>query len=532
MASQLIKFINISISLLLFLLVINSCQQGEDIQDISDSLNHKDSLELTIQLDSLTHTSISDKDSLKAFSDAILNQFSSAKDLINIKIAHIHFSHSNYLLAQEYFKNAADYYLTKNLIEKQAEQITNIGVTKEMSGDYTEAIKDYLYSLNVFDSLNIPLKKSYAYNNIGIVYQQMGKFPEALNYYKKSLQIAQDLKLTKLKANRCNNIASLYEEGFDNIDSAFYYYEKAHNIYSTDTNSNQSPIIENNIGHIYFRKGEYEKADSIYNKALKYALKYQLDNIVSSIYRNQAELLAKQKHFSLAEEKAKLASSIAQKQSFREMELKSLKVLTEILELNKDYKNANIYLKKYHLLKDELSGIEEQNLVNKLSLNYQLKEKEHLIQVLELKTDIQSRKLWQLWLLIITLLFLLGGLFFIFRLQRKNNRMRTLQMQRDISDYISQIEEIKEDKEKTQKYSLQKTKGTSSKTNILKQLKEFNLSEREEDVLLLIAQGYKNAEIAEKLFLSINTIKTHTKNIFIKLDVRNRIEASRKAQII
>jgi ATP/maltotriose-dependent transcriptional regulator MalT len=67
---------------------------------------------------------------------------------------------------------------------------------------------------------------------------------------------------------------------------------------------------------------------------------------------------------------------------------------------------------------------------------------------------------------------------------------------------------------------------------MLKQLKGFGLTDREEEVLVLISQGYKNAEIAEKMFVSLNTIKTHTKNIFIKLDVKNRTQAAKKAQIV
>jgi LuxR family maltose regulon positive regulatory protein len=44
----------------------------------------------------------------------------------------------------------------------------------------------------------------------------------------------------------------------------------------------------------------------------------------------------------------------------------------------------------------------------------------------------------------------------------------------------------------------------------------------------LIATGIGNEEIAEKLFVSKNTVKFHIKNIFIKLDVRNRVQALQK----
>ena len=51
------------------------------------------------------------------------------------------------------------------------------------------------------------------------------------------------------------------------------------------------------------------------------------------------------------------------------------------------------------------------------------------------------------------------------------------------------------------------------------------LSDRELEVLQLIAEGLTNREIATRLFLSLNTVKAHTRNIYGKLGVHNRMEA-------
>jgi LuxR family maltose regulon positive regulatory protein len=59
-----------------------------------------------------------------------------------------------------------------------------------------------------------------------------------------------------------------------------------------------------------------------------------------------------------------------------------------------------------------------------------------------------------------------------------------------------------------------------------------SLSERETEILQLIAKGLTNPEIANRLFLSLHTVKTHTRNIYGKLGVHNRTEAVAKARVL
>jgi DNA-binding NarL/FixJ family response regulator len=56
------------------------------------------------------------------------------------------------------------------------------------------------------------------------------------------------------------------------------------------------------------------------------------------------------------------------------------------------------------------------------------------------------------------------------------------------------------------------------------------LSGREREVVVLIAAGATNREIAQRLYLSPHTVKEHTSAIYRKLGVRNRAEAVRRAQ--
>ncbi|GAB3520170.1 response regulator transcription factor [Emticicia fontis] len=61
-------------------------------------------------------------------------------------------------------------------------------------------------------------------------------------------------------------------------------------------------------------------------------------------------------------------------------------------------------------------------------------------------------------------------------------------------------------------------------------LNELGLSKRELEVLELMATGLSNQEIAAQLFVSLNTIKTHSSKVFEKLDVKRRTQAVEKAK--
>ena len=56
-------------------------------------------------------------------------------------------------------------------------------------------------------------------------------------------------------------------------------------------------------------------------------------------------------------------------------------------------------------------------------------------------------------------------------------------------------------------------------------LKDLGITRRELEILELIAQGLSNREIADKLFVSENTVKTHSSRLFDKLSARRRTQA-------
>ena len=62
------------------------------------------------------------------------------------------------------------------------------------------------------------------------------------------------------------------------------------------------------------------------------------------------------------------------------------------------------------------------------------------------------------------------------------------------------------------------------------QIKKVGLTQREHDVLVKMAEGLSNQEIAQQLFLSESTVKTHVSNILFKLDAKRRTQAIQSAK--
>jgi NarL family two-component system response regulator LiaR len=131
-----------------------------------------------------------------------------------------------------------------------------------------------------------------------------------------------------------------------------------------------------------------------------------------------------------------------------------------------------------------------------------------LLQVLQYRFLLMSHS-FEIYILFIALLFTGLGIWLALKLMKPKTEIQTVVVEKPVM-----VKELSE----------------ADLLHIEKQKQQLGLSSREQEVLQLMAEGLSNQEIADRLFLSLPTIKTHSSNLFLKLDVKRRTQAIEKAR--
>ena len=140
---------------------------------------------------------------------------------------------------------------------------------------------------------------------------------------------------------------------------------------------------------------------------------------------------------------------------------------------------------------------------------------QHEIEILNKDNQIKTERLRKTWILTIALFLLIAAIstIGILTIRHKNHRIK--HMHTELRNFLLEIEDLK-------LAMADKKEWENNKIHEL--FEKYEITDREADVLHMISHGYSNTEIAEKLFISVNTVKYHIKNLYLKLDAKNRVE--------
>ncbi|MEO9533946.1 MAG: tetratricopeptide repeat protein [Crocinitomicaceae bacterium] len=460
------------------------------------------------------------------------------------RIGLVHDYAGNFELAEKYYLKS--YQIMKRVDGESATDgvLNNLGSIYYYLGRYQESMDYYLKSLKIREHKKDAgepedLKKlAQSYNNIGLLLKRQQNYSGAIEYYQEALEIKASLGDSAGEIVSRSNLGSLYM-AMDSVDLSYTEFQKALDLTDSLDDFVAKAMVLNNLGLLKSKENEYRSAKNYFNQSVALYSEINDLNGEATALLNLSSLYFDLKNTNDARITAEKVLNIGQSTGSVDVEMTALQLLSKIEE-SAHPKKALIYLQDYITLKDSVDAIEIAQQVNQQAVMYETEKKETEIELLKKdqtiqQAEIESRDLviarnrnYMIFLVIgIVLLIVLGVslvLYFRSRKEAAEERARLLHVehQREI-DGLRVLLSKETDNERKPEFSF----GISQED--LNQYLLNPLSDREIEVLYKIAKGKMNKEIAEELFISVNTVKTHILHIYEKLAVQNRTEAAVKA---
>ena len=249
-------------------------------------------------------------------------------------------------------------------------------------------------------------------------------------------------------------------------------------------------------GYIKMLNKDYAKSEQLLNEAAALVKANSPENL-PNIYGKKMELYNKMNLFEKRDTAFKEGLLLAKKYNKVKYEMYLYQVMRNIFQENEDYKNAFFTQKKYDSIVKYYNATDANG---KLELAEKKLEDENR----QLKAQNEKYIDYILYGVILSLLLLL---FFSVRLYQSNKTKRIL-VEKENTRIHDEIERL--------------TQALDEKGNATLNLSNYNLTDRQKEIIELIRSGLTNKEIATKLFISENTVKYHLKIIYEILDVEHR----------
>ncbi len=425
-----------------------------------------------------------------------------------------------------YHKRALTYFDKTTDTLSKIKCLNSLGVSYRKLNVEKDAFKYYFLALQLSEKIDDKRSIAIALNGIGNVFITTEEFDKALYYFKKALTLETINDNPKGQEYGLANIGEIFLNK-KSYDSAYYYFDKALILAKKNPRREGEAIKYTLFGLLNQKKGNYKSSIDYYKKAIPQLTEYNnlryLGNTLINIGISQLHLKQYNKALDNINDGLANAKTIKSKENI----MLGYNALTDYYTITKDYKNALYANKKASAFHDSIINESSQKNIISIQVAYETKKKDAQIQKLaqekEISLKIAKSNNWSLLIGGFLSVSIIVGLLFLFNLFRRNKALELDKKNSEIQKYVLQINKLKNKIEDKDPYL---------NIDLTEKFNKLDLSKREIEVLHLIVDGHNNDEIAQQLFVSKNTIKTHIKHIYSKLDVRNRIEVIKKVNSV
>jgi len=483
-----------------------------------------------------------------------INSSSKVNKLIDLYNKSIRQHEINEAIIQEALKDAEKIYDINSI----AKCYNKMGVSARYNVDYPKSVTYHKRALSYLNQTTDTLEKIKCLNGLGTTYRKLNLEKEAFSYYFQALKFSNLINNKKSIAIALNGMGNVFINT-EEYDKALYYFKKALIVEEVLKRKRGQRYDLANIGEAFMLKKEYDSAYIYYNRALSLtkkgrnaiektllALLFQKkkDYAKSITYYQEAikGLQAKKNKRYLSNSlinlgisqlginKSSLAKSnidkgllIAKSIKSKENIMLGYNALVSYYTKQNNYKKALQSQQLATSFHDSIINVASKKSIISAQIAYETDKKDKKIQKLavEKAANLSKAKRNYKRMLIATALGILGVVFLltVLYLYRRNTDLEMQHKNVALQSYMLQIDELN---------STIKSGSQLTNKELQATFEKYHLSKREEEVLALIGQGLSNDEIAKKMFVSKNTIKTHIKHIYEKLDVKNRVQAMKK----
>lgn len=384
--------------------------------------------------------------------------------------------------------------------------------------DYDKSSELELKALGIAETVHDTTIILDACNGLGIDFMYMEDYEKSYEYFDRYKSLAV-LSGDSVRLGHGLNNLGMVEYYRGNSQNELKLYQEAQEIFKEIGEQEGLGNTLLNIGTVYTENETYDLAQGYYKQALDIFKKLNYTSAYCNVLQSLAENYLDQGNLKQAKKMALQALQILEENKLRLDVAYTYELLTKIYTKSGNYKLAYEYMEKYHELNNQLFNEEKTRLVNELNIKYETAQKEAEIERLELDNKVQQFEIAKtrttlIAISVIAVLILVSSILLII-MRNKRNEAERIAQEHELDALKQRILEIQQQLPSDQ---------------ISVDLKELNeklftpLSEREFEILKHSLEGKSNREVADAVFVSINTVKFHLKNIYQKLGVSNKKE--------